>query len=219
MLQTATAHVYSHNADEKIEVKLLFDNGSRRTYITEDLKKRLSFEVEGSENLNLNTFGSEQGKKMKCDRVRFMIALDNDSEVEISALTYPTICSPLGSHIDLHLYPHQEGLQLTDRSTNSTERIDILIGADFYHNIVIGEVLRGGFGPIAISSKLGWLLSGPVASNVSNHDEFNDVASHLIIDSTANSLSWAAWIRQRTRFVGIGSSSQRLLATRILWAT
>jgi len=44
-------------------VKLLFDNGSQRTYITEDLKKRLSLEVEGSEKLNLNSFGSEQGKK------------------------------------------------------------------------------------------------------------------------------------------------------------
>ena len=63
LLQTATAYVYSRNADEKTEVKLLFDNGSQRTYITEDLKKRLSLEVEGSENLNLNSFGSEQGKK------------------------------------------------------------------------------------------------------------------------------------------------------------
>jgi len=131
LLQTATAHVYSRNADEKIQVKLLFDNGSQRTYITEDLKKRLSLEVEGSENLNLNTFGSEQGKKMKCDRVSFKIALDNDSEVEISALTHPTICSPLGSSIDLRLYPHLQGLQLADRSTNSKERIDVLIGADF----------------------------------------------------------------------------------------
>ena len=63
LLQTATAHVYSRNADEKTEVKLLFDNGSQRMYITEDLKKRLSLEVEGSEKLNLNSFGSEQGKK------------------------------------------------------------------------------------------------------------------------------------------------------------
>ena len=126
---------------------------------------------------------------MKCDRVRFKIALEIDSEVEISALTHPTMCSPLGSHIDLHLYPHLQGLQLADRSTKSKECIYILIGADFYHNIVIGEVLRGGFGLIAISGRLGWLLSGPVAFTVSNHNDFNDVASHLIIDSTVNSLS------------------------------
>ena len=102
---------------------------------------------------------------MECDRVRFRIALDNDSEVEISALTHPTICSPLGSLVELRLYPHLQGLQHADRSTNSKERIDVLIGAEFYHNILIGEVLRGGFGPVAISSKLGWLSSGPVVSN------------------------------------------------------
>ena len=41
---------------------------------------------------------------------------------------------------------------------------DILIGLDHYWNVVLGEVVRGGNGPTAVYSKLGWLLSGPVES-------------------------------------------------------
>jgi len=56
LLQTSKAHVYSRNADEKIELTLLFRNGSQRTYITEDLKKRLSLKVEGSDKFKLEYF-------------------------------------------------------------------------------------------------------------------------------------------------------------------
>ena len=182
LLQTATAYVYGRNKEERVEVKLLYDNGSQRTYLTEELKKRLSLEAEGSEQLNLNTFGSEQGQRLICNRVKLNIAVENGKDVEVSALTHPTICSPLGSRVDLRFYR----LQLADRSIDSKVRIDILIGADFYYNLVIGEVLKSSSGPIAISSKLGWLLSGPVASYDSNDNEYTNIASHLIIDSAGS---------------------------------
>ena len=45
LLQAATAHVYGRNKDEKIEVALLFDNGSQRAYLIENLKKKLSLKT------------------------------------------------------------------------------------------------------------------------------------------------------------------------------
>ena len=38
----------------------------------------------------------------------------------------------------------------------------MLIGSDHYWDIVIGDLKRSDTGPIAVSSKFGWLLSGPV---------------------------------------------------------
>ena len=37
----------------------------------------------------------------------------------------------------------------------------MLIGSDFYWELVTGEVIRGTDGRIAINTALGWMLSGP----------------------------------------------------------
>jgi len=39
--------------------------------------------------------------------------------------------------------------------------IDVLIGSDVYWSLVTGEIVRGKCGPVAINTKLGWVLSGP----------------------------------------------------------
>ena len=36
--------------------------------------------------------------------------------------------------------------------------MDVLIGADSYYEIVMGEIIKGNSGQVAVNSKLGWLL-------------------------------------------------------------
>jgi len=48
-------------------------------------------------------------------------------------------------------------------SGSSSCAIDLLIGADFYWDIVENHIVRGK-GPTAVASKLGYLLSGPLQS-------------------------------------------------------
>ena len=58
--------------------------------------------------------------------------------------------------------------------------ITMLIGADYYWSIVQDNVIRGD-GPTAVQSKLGYLLSGPVAGyNQKSHTPLmmNILASH-----------------------------------------
>lgn len=54
----------------------------------------------------------------------------------------------------------------------------ILIGSDYYWDIVTGKVIRGESGPTAINSNFGWLLSGP-SRDPTNPDQ--KVVSNLII--------------------------------------
>ena len=55
-----------------------------------------------------------------------------------------------------------QGLDLAHPYTYTTEfQINLLIGADFYWNIVENQIIRGN-GPMAVQSKLGYLLSGPI---------------------------------------------------------
>ena len=57
-------------------------------------------------------------------------------------------------------YPCLNNPKLVDDLTNQSTTIDVLIGSDYYRALVTGEVLRTNGGPTAVSSKLGWLLSG-----------------------------------------------------------
>ena len=106
-----------------------------------------------------------------------------DNVVSIKALTFPTICSPMATRVDLKAYPHLQGLQLADSFSSTSDReIGLLIGADYYHEFVTGDIIKGSAGPVATSSKVGWLLSGNAAA--SSTDIFcNNVSSVLAIDT------------------------------------
>ena len=46
-------------------------------------------------------------------------------------------------------------------SMDSQDNIDVLISSDYYWDIITGEVARGDDKLVAVSSKFGWLVSGP----------------------------------------------------------
>lgn len=73
-------------------------------------------------------------------------------------------------------FVHLEGLELADQFDRSHDTIDVLVGSDFYWDIVIGDIVSRD-GPTALSSKLGWLLSGPVKGAKCD----NYIVSNLII--------------------------------------
>ena len=77
----------------------------------------------------------------------------------------PTICEPLvGKPISMYVrqHPHLLGLELADFSSTALNMpIDILIGSDYYWQVVTGSICRGTSGPVAVHTKLGWVLSGP----------------------------------------------------------
>ena len=178
LLQTATAIATNEDGSLSLPVRILFDNGSQRSYVTNNLKSKLCLKPMSSETLHLNTFGENVYRKQRCQVVTLPLRNKQNEYLEITALNFPVICSPLPKHVDINDYPHLQGLGLAD-SSESQCGIDILIGSDHYWDIVTGETIRGHSGPTAINSKFGWLLSGP--TNVScSPNEFNAV-SNLII--------------------------------------
>ena len=94
------------------------------------------------------------------------------TEVEITAMCVPSICSPLPSSIDISQFPHLERYELADNYTDShnyQERpIDILIGADQYYKIVTGDIIKAEGSPTAISSIFGYLLCGAVSDELTD---------------------------------------------------
>ena len=80
-------------------------------------------------------------------------------------------------------YDHLDGLELADSDYRDAHKpIDVLIGSDHYWTVVTGDTINGNSGPIALSSKLGWLLSGPL----DNSSDATCTHSHVIINGDLN---------------------------------
>ena len=60
LLQTATAVATNEDGTKMTKARILFDSGSHRFYITNDLKSRLKLKSYRTEMLNLNTFGEQK---------------------------------------------------------------------------------------------------------------------------------------------------------------
>ena len=68
-----------------------------------------------------------------------------DDVIEVMALSFPRICSPPPRHVELHQCSNLQELDLTDRhpldeaSESSDCTVDVLIGSDYYWDVVEGE--------------------------------------------------------------------------------
>ena len=139
--QTAKGIAFNEDNSKSSHVRILFDNGSQRSYITGNLKSKLNLKPMKTETVHLNTFGGNSFQKQSCELVRFRLKNHVGEEIEIAALSYPTICSPLPSKVKVN-YPHLEGLALADSLDDSCGDIDIVIGSDYYWDLVSGETIE-----------------------------------------------------------------------------
>ena len=187
LLQTAQAVVCNHDNGKRLRVRILLDNGSQRSYISEDVCKKLGLKSLGKHCLNLNTFGSGKVARKHCEVVSLDLETSSGEVVNISGLTYLVVCSPIPSKVDITEFSHLQGLQFGDNTFDGADdNIDILVGADQYFDIVIGDSIRGEEGPVAIRTKLGCVLSG---STGNPGGEGNAVSMNLCIDGNVPSIS------------------------------
>ena len=157
---------------------MLLDSGSQRSYITLKLKNRLGLTALKKESVSLNVFGSQSFSRQQCDLVKMKLLGRCQEGIEFTALCFPSICSPLNRVVTLGQHPEFQELELADLPHSDDGRrdngsIDVLIGSDHYWEIVHDEIIRGSGGLVAVSSRLGWLISVPVTgeeldSNVSH---------------------------------------------------
>ena len=139
--------------------------------------------------------------------------------IRISALSFDTICSPLPTEVCLDQHSLLQELDLADYVSDceSCENIDVLIGSDYYWDVVTGVILCGDSKLVVVRSKFGWLVSGPVKNA---WDSCNFATSNLIIErpcdfiynqvqpeELADSLKWFWDVES----VGITENSDRFL--------
>ena len=170
LLQTAFSEVSNSFSSICHSAKILFDSGSQRSYISDDLRKRLDLKTVRTENLVLKTFGKSENVLKKLDVVRLFIKYGINKRLCIEVLCVPFICDPLTSQnisTATAKFPSLKSLRLADFDSASDFEVDLLIGLDYYHSFFSGKVIKNIGGPTASETVLGWVLSGPVSSDKS----------------------------------------------------
>ncbi|XP_028413520.1 uncharacterized protein LOC114536353 [Dendronephthya gigantea] len=171
LLQTAQALVgQPGSSGRKVKERIVFDSCSQRTYVSQHLKENLDLSLVGSDTLKITAFGDDEPSQKEYEQVQFSITALDGMELYAKGYVVPTICSPICTQsvqAVVERYPHLCGLCLAEKSSLSNEvEVDVLLGADYYWNFVTNIIRRGvSPGPVAIWTKLGWVLSGPVVTS------------------------------------------------------
>jgi hypothetical protein len=167
-LETAIATAQSQFF--KCSSNILVDKGAQRTFITLDLVKQLKLQPIWRESLVLIGFTSCRGVSDFYDVVQLSLIDRQGSPILIQAIVIPHIVDPLGDPYRAVLLsmPHLKNLSLAHPVTNKSDfNVEILIGADYYWDIVGDQVIRGP-GPTAVQSKIGYLISGRLDNSSDN---------------------------------------------------
>ena len=180
LLKTAVATVTSGHIEARANI--LFDEGSQRSFLTQELADALSLQPEHQEDICLSAFGSTHplNKRMKVARIH--IKTTSGALLPISTLVVPKIAPPLRNTVKLNInqLPHLRDLPLAHPITQDDSfKISLLIGTDYYWDLVEDHIIRGN-GPTAMSSKLGYLLSGPLPMehSLTTHTNVLHVSTH-----------------------------------------
>ena len=157
---------------------MLFDSGSQRTYITEDLAKKLSLTLGEKSKISLVTFGSEKPQPLVTPSTVLNIELKDGSALQITANIIPKITGEMQRRpFNTRCLQNWEYLwkdnALADTLPTEIESstIDLLIGNDYYLDLILPQKVEIQQGLYMLGSKLGWILAGRTSESVKTTEE------------------------------------------------
>ena len=189
-MQTARASALDVDNKNSCNTRILFDTGSQRSFITENVRKRLRLKTVHTEKSSISVFGdSKESRLENLDAVEFTIKhRDENSYSVVEALVYPLICSDIKSQLvsaAKKQYDHISRLTLADfEDQNERFPVGVLIGVDFYHKFFLEKIIKDPKGPVASSSVFGSILSGPAESDPSVAANLSFITDHILRCST-----------------------------------
>ena len=180
LMQTAMADISNPENRQKQSIRMLFDTGSDRTYISEALANQLNLKRGKESMINLVTFGSERPKTHRTAETTIGIMLKGGSTMNINANVVPSITgSIIRRPIQSKSIQNWEHLWKKENLADSlpTEKeettVDLLIGNDYYLDFILPQRVEVQPGLYMLASKLGWILTGRTSEGTEDTTECN----------------------------------------------
>ena len=175
IMQTALIEAMDLGQSKSEITRVLMDTGSQRTYITEEIVKKLNLTTEGNVKLTVFTFGASKPKEIATPIVTVLLKSKKGNTISIKASVVPKISGNVQRapiKIDNQLKINRK-CELADTLPKHTESssIGILIGNDYYNDIMSTERIKIHEGLYIIKSKFGWMINGRPKTKEGSKDE------------------------------------------------
>ncbi|XP_045490597.1 uncharacterized protein LOC123690703 [Pieris rapae] len=170
----ATALVRArNNSGSSMTLRALLDQGSQASFITESAVQLLGLKKIKSNSV-ISGVGGDGNAPLDSKYV-VQINLQSIQDESFTICVKAHVLKKLTSFLPVkefvvHLWPNLPRMKLADPNFNKPSKIDMLLGADVYCQIIAEGLMRGPPGtPIAQNTKLGWILSGKIEND--HHDQ------------------------------------------------
>ena len=172
-----TALVTAMNNEKSIyqQTRAILDTGSQRSYVTKELADNLKLKSIGEHTYSVYTFGNKKPKKVTASEVQLTIKTRMGKDLEIKASVVPQITG-LVERTPLNI-KNANGIQrryhLADTLPTclETSPLGMLIGNNYYNDIVLNEKEKIHDGLYLLNSRLGWILSGRISTQYDTSQE------------------------------------------------
>ena len=121
LLKTAIGTIVHDNRN--VEAKILLDEGSQRSFVTEDLVKSLALQPCSQERITISSFGSTCPSSRTLDTVNVNLLAKSGETLQLSVLVVPFIATPLQNtcRVSVANLPYLHDLQLAHPFTSEPE--------------------------------------------------------------------------------------------------
>ena len=166
-MQTATSVVINTSGSPSMSVRIMLDSGSQRTYVTENLARHLNLQLGAPERLAVVTFGTERPKYLQYRPSELQLRLKDGKQMTLNVSVVPNIAgritrAPLDQ--DDVTFIKSEGLEnkLADILPTESEcyPVEMLIGNDYYFDLLLPRKIELRPGLCLFQSRLGWIIGG-----------------------------------------------------------
>ncbi|XP_058802015.1 uncharacterized protein LOC131670431 [Phymastichus coffea] len=188
LLATALVKVASPDGRE-VGARALLDQGSEATFVSESLVQLLGLSRDRVHTNLTGVGGCAAGLVKSATRFTLRSRSDASFQKQVNAFILPRLTSDLPSRASTKQDLTQlEVLPLADPFFNTSGRIDLMIGADLY-----GQLLRPGLkqvsssGLVAQNTAFGWIISGPTYKPSSRRAVHANCASIKVLRCVVNS--------------------------------
>ncbi|XP_073950941.1 uncharacterized protein [Choristoneura fumiferana] len=167
LLATALVKAESQNKGEYQLLRALIDQGSQASFITRASVQLLGLKTTAAKGV-ISGLGGEQNLITR-SMVEVLITsrLNPGCVLRVSAYVLDKLTSYLPSAVaSITSWPELEQLKLADPEYHTSNKIDILLGAEVYSTIIENGIIKCPSGSlVAQNTTLGWILSGQLRSN------------------------------------------------------
>ena len=179
LLKTAIAGVTRDaTSPSPVKIRVILDDCSQRSYITRKLSDKLQLRTVEKKNTIVNGICASS-TAVKSDIVVFYLHLKSGKKMEVTAGVLDTICAPISQPSVHHVaktYPHLADITFADYHDGNDIEVQILIGGDFYYELVSTKHRKGPPGtPTAVFTELGWMIGGPAECHERVHTNLASV--------------------------------------------